>query len=314
MTSLSIKPESPAFLQSTPFVEAASSGRNAWWRYLLCVTLIGGIFLALSLVGLLGASFWIAGFTGTDVETVWEELEVYLPDFPLLSFILMAYSGALMLAVAVPLILLFHRRPWKTLITGRARFHWRGFFASFGIGAGLLAVLFALLWAIRPESMRFSPDWEAWLFFLPFVLVLIPLQTFAEEVVFRGYVLQGVAVATRRALLRLLLPAALLFAAHLTNPDVVGAWALAIYAAISLYLTFLAIRGNGLEYAWGFQLSVYLFIWLVATREPSTLPTAAPFAIRLSEQDIVAYALSFALYPLHYWLLSRRWLRPGGEG
>jgi uncharacterized protein len=314
MTSLSIKPESLAFLQSTPFVEAASSGRNAWWRYLLCITLIGGISLLLSLAALLGASLWIAGFTGADVETVWVEIDLYLRDFPLLDFVLLTSGMALLLAVAVPLIVLFHRRPWKTLITGRARFHWRGFFASFAIGTGLLAVLFALLWAVRPETMRFSPDWDAWLRFLPFVLVLIPLQTLAEEVVFRGYVLQGVAVATRRAVLRLLIPAALFLVAHLANPEAASAWGLAEYAVISLYVTFLAIRGNGLEYAWGFHLAVNLFICLAVSMEPGTLATAAPFAIRLAEQDIVAYALSFALYPLHYWLLSRRWLRAGGDG
>jgi membrane protease YdiL (CAAX protease family) len=296
-----------AALQANAFTEAAAQGRGRCWRYALCYAAIAAAYIFVA-----SMLFAVATLVGQDeLRTAQEDflypLEAFLGGHLLADFVFAMGSIILLLAATLPAATAIHQRGWMTLFTGRARFDWRGFGLSLGVALVLFGLWLAAMLVLFPDAVRLHADWRGWLRFLPWVLALVPLQTLAEEVFFRGYVLQTVCAATANVWLRLAIPSAVFFAPHLWNAEVAvgGLWAMADYALISLYMTLLAIRGNGLETAWGMHLALNWFLSLVLVISPGTLATPAPFTLA-GEHFALAFAATAVAIPLHYMAVFRR--------
>ena len=298
------------------FVELAAAGRNDWWRYVLVfVTVIAAFIvyivafvLILVLEGDFGEEPGTESENGIDkilIEGIDNWGTVDTAD-ALAAFAFVMLNFALILVVirlAVPLI---HRRPWSTLISARASFYWRGFLLSFAVTCGLLVIDLLLGLVILSDSIDVVFDAGRFFLFLPFVVVLVPIQVLTEEVLFRGYILQLVAWVTRNGALRLLVPAAPFVAMHLLNREIEqhGMWMLLIYVVLGVYMTLLAIRGNGLEYTFGFHLGINLFALTVISTTAASLPTPTIFLDRAPILPIAALELP-VICALHYWIVFR---------
>lgn len=111
-------------------------------------------------------------------------------------------AGHLALAALIPVVLLLvrylHRvRPrWVASVQPGVR--WRYLLATFAVAAVLLNAVLWASFAVRgvPEFHAGQTGWPA---FLVMVLVTSPLQAAAEEVFFRGYLLQTIGSASGRA-------------------------------------------------------------------------------------------------------------------
>ncbi|MCP4330361.1 MAG: CPBP family intramembrane metalloprotease [Alphaproteobacteria bacterium] len=285
-----------------PFVELAQVGDNAWWRYLLSVFVI--IVVAAVLQIIVGI---IAFYLGLPLGQMMGE-EGGSPEEPnLLAFIFIMLSVAAMLPATLVAVRAFHHRPVHTLFTARARFDWGRCLTGAGVVLVTVAVATVTISAVWPGVIEYTLDASAFLLFLPFVLALVPVQVLAEEVLFRGYVLQGVARLTRLWAVRLIVPAALFTVAHFANQEFRsgGWWAAADYAVISLYLGYLALRGNGLEDATGFHLGLNASFFLIVGYGVSDLRTPSLFFIPGYDFRLGLLA-SLAICAIHYALVIRR--------
>lgn len=179
---------------------APARARPALWR------LAAGIILA--------AALWIGAVA------ILLPLAMRLPGDParlVLAGYLASFAGlALGTAGAARLL---HRRPAATLLGPGG---WRtGHFAA-GVAAVAGLTLVALLVPTgAPEPIRQMPPatWAAW---LPLALPLLLVQTAAEELAFRGYLVQALAARFSGTWVWLLLPAAAFGALHWA-PDAFGA-------------------------------------------------------------------------------------------
>ncbi len=297
-----------------PFVELAYLGKNAWWRYALGFVLIVGIGVALGSAAILAIQALfdvnVAAFTLQSSDVILQQsLTVQA-----LIFI------ALMLSIAVflvPLRLLapwLHNRPWQTYLSN-GRFNWHGFYVSL---AGVLligAIGLAVGFTTEEERFALQIDWHAWAVFAVLAVILVPFQVLAEEVMMRGYVMQLIGRATGNVLLRLLLPALIFTALHIANPEALagGAWALGVYFCMAIYLGFLVLWGDGLEYAFGTHLGNNLFVTLFVTMEDATLVTPALVIEPMPDwgpQQIFEICLFLGLHFAVVWSWMR--LRHGG--
>lgn len=96
-------------------------------------------------------------------------------------------------------------------------------------------------------------DLRRWLTFLPLALIGIGIQTLAEELVFRGYLLQQLAARFRSPLIYLLLPS-ILFALLHYEPGLMGPNAIYVVAATGLFglvAADLTARTGSIGAAWG---------------------------------------------------------------
>jgi membrane protease YdiL (CAAX protease family) len=129
----------------------------------------------------------------------------------------------------------------------------------------------------------------------------------AEEVLFRGYILQAVARMSRRWWLRLLVPAALFTLAHIANNEFQtgGLWAAADYTAVALYLGYLALRSGGLEHAIGVHLG--LNTALLAFVGLSVGDFQTPTVVLIAVSDFRLGLLGTVIIcAVHYLLVMRR--------
>jgi membrane protease YdiL (CAAX protease family) len=292
----------PVPAPAAPFVELAAAGRNDWWRYAL------GLVAIVFATGIGGAAavplFRLGAGLGTSLAA-------------LTGFVAIMFPFAVVLAAALIVLPRLHRRPWRSFVTGRRAFDRRGALVSFAVTFGLFVLAILLELASTPGDLEFARTAGPILLFLPFVVLLIPIQVLAEEVVFRGYLLQLVARLTGRTWLRLLIPTALFSLLHLGNPDVTygGIWGALTVVVIALYLAHLAIRGNGLEHAAGFHLGLNLFGLVVVSHGAATIPTPTILVDR-APSFALGLAVILAVCALHYWIVFRRprargMVRPG---
>ncbi len=107
-----------------------------------------------------------------------------------------------------------HKDRLRALFGAARRISWSGF------AKGLIAVLITsllseiLIYAIAPQIERTQIAWGAWFLFLIPVLFLTFVQTSAEEILFRGYLLRGLAHRYASPLIWGVLPAALFTCLH----------------------------------------------------------------------------------------------------
>ena len=232
----------PAF---AAFVAPARPGR-ALWRTLLGLALIlaiyaGSVALSLAVVGMVH---------GTDAAFRLAEELVYAESPGATLFLLATFAGM----AAGPLVVapLVHRRAPVTLF-GRPARVLRDFVAA-AAATGALYALTVGIWSLFYDAVPGLPP-ATWLALLPLTLLGLLLQTGAEELVFRGYLMQQLAARFLSPLVWMLVPA-LLFALVHYNPELSGENAAILVGGTLLFGLFaadLTVATGSIGAAWGFH-------------------------------------------------------------
>lgn len=184
--------------------------RKQVWRTLLGLVIVFAIWIALSLGILLAA----ADLLGLPVWRVaqgrsWSTAAAFFLGF--LGF----HLGLL---VVLPLL---HRRGYASLLGPSRRLNWRHFRAGLATALAIAAALYGVMGlehlvlpdGVSPPILPAQPLLP-WLLGLVPALLLILMQTFAEEAVFRGYLLQQLRARFRSVLVWAVLPSLLFGLLH----------------------------------------------------------------------------------------------------
>jgi membrane protease YdiL (CAAX protease family) len=260
-------------------LEIARTGKNDWWRYLISFPAILGIWLFLGSIPVILLMSYVAmdgnpatDFSGTGFTGIPVILEFLITMSSFIPFFL-----AVLLAVRF-----IHDRPVKTLITAVAHIRWRRILAGAGMWlliAALLSLMEALLYAGR-YVLTFRP--VTLLIFAIFALILIPIQTSAEELFFRGYLLQWLGLRLKNKWLLSLLNGILFFLPHAANPEMASGSILIglSYFVMGFFLTLITIQDNGMELALGMHAANNLFAGVFANYEITALPSPSLFTVQ----------------------------------
>lgn len=274
---------------SAQYLALTDAGRNAWWRYLL-----GMVFIALS---------WIFG--GGFVYG----LVSYVPLGDVTEFVAINASILMLLAGVLAVVVVLHRRGWRTLVTPQPRLDWRRMVEGAAVWV-VLAVLSAVVeHLLYPGRYAWSLDFQRWLPFVAAALLLTPLQCATEELVFRGYVTQALGRLLRRPAVLAMLSSVVFTIPHLLNPEVAayGLWIMAAnYFVMGLFLASVALRDGRLELAIGAHAGNNLLLALFINYEGSVFDTASVFTA--GELDpiysLVTLILSAVLF--HLWIFRKQ--------
>lgn len=273
--------DTPAFL--APVGERERSlGRLAGFVVLVPVLAVITIALVLTVVmgvgaAILGAddgrSLMQALQTLNDSNRPGRTLLSYAYEFAAVGLGLFAAAAAI-IAVAAKL----YRRPMRSFITTAPRFRWRLAALGMAVAAPLigLALLAELSWgetAIEPPILRATGVLDA-AGYIAIAAVCLFLAALAEEMVFRGWLLQQTGAFTRSVPI-LLAVNGLLFALVHFDPD---PGAFAVRATMGAGWAWIALRLGGLEFATGAHLANNLIVSVLAQPLALTPPTAAETA------------------------------------
>ena len=169
-----------------------------------------------------------------------------------------------------------HKRTILSLFTARSKFDWKRFFLSAGIWTGVMALLLGLMmvdnnqiqWNMNPSTI------------IPLVLIsllLIPIQTTAEEVLFRGYLFQAFGHKNRRGWVTVLVTGILFGLMHAANPEVqtLGYGVMSYYIMTGIFLGCIVLMDDGLELSMGYHAANNIFAALILTNEWQAFQTDA---------------------------------------
>ena len=299
------------------FIDAASVGRNEPWRYA-----VGGLLLvlgfAISSVFLIGAivgwhylldpaaSFGDALLAfAMGMEFRWRWGDPY-PNSQ--HFVFAVYLLSLLVAAIGPILAVkyLHKRPARTLVLAKGSFDWLLLWKSFVVVfIGYAAWVGAMLILAWDDTTIVEP-FHDFLILTMIVVSFVPLQVLGEEMIFRGYVLQATARFSRFSIVRILVPSALFFAVHLPGSEMtVGGIPFVLhYTIISLYLTWVTIRTDGLEAGIGLHIGNNFIAILFVTDEVRTISVPALFFMQSSHFELLPVMLVSVLIG-HYWFVIR---------
>ncbi len=183
----------------------------------------------------------------------------------------------LFLAMALKI---FHKKNITSVITGFETIRWKRYFYGFSIWALLLIGLTVVSYIIAPQNLTLQ--FNASKFALLFVVaaLLIPIQTATEEILFRGYLLQGFGLAFKNALSPLIITSVLFGLMHASNPEAKAHGLLIMmpyYILFGAFLGVLTLLDEGTELAMGIHCANNLLSSLLVCSKSSVLQTDAIF-------------------------------------
>ena len=281
---------------------APARARRALWRLGLGLVAVIAV-QALTFMVLVGG---IRALRGPDAAGTWlAKLAVASTPATLLTVLALFAS---LLAGVVLAARLLHGRDLRSLLgpdlLGQAA---RGAVVTLAVFAPLIA----LAWAAGATRPSLPPG--IWLALLPLTVLGVAVQTLAEEVLFRGYLLQQLAARFRARWIWFVLPALAFGALHL-DPAGMGVAALAVAGFATLFglvAADLTVRSGGIGLAWGLHFANNLVgLGVMATQGGLT-----GLALRVSERSRTELAadpwmmLPGVLPLLAAWLILRRSLR-----
>ncbi|WP_395051906.1 CPBP family intramembrane glutamic endopeptidase [Flavobacterium sp.] len=168
-----------------------------------------------------------------------------------------------------------HQQSITSLTTGRAKIDWNRILFSFGLWSIITISITLISYYAAPENFIFNFKPIPFLIFFILALLLIPLQTSFEEYLFRGYLMQGIGVATKSKLIPLIITSVLFGVLHIANPEVekLGYTIMIYYIGTGFFLGILTLMDDGLELSLGFHAANNLIGALLVTSDWTVFQT-----------------------------------------
>lgn len=196
-----------------------NQGINNWKRYLFSFILFL-LFLFLGSVGYLFALaayaaadgnpdsyFDIEGMVGVNVDPVY--------DFVFSNLTYVFWFLGLFLFMR-----LIHKRKFKTLVTPKEKIDWKRVLWGFGIFFALVAGTSLIDFLLNPSDYSLNQiKAQDFIKLFLFVLILTPIQTTAEEVFFRGYLMQWFGRKVNNKILLSVIVGLIFASLHFGNPE-----------------------------------------------------------------------------------------------
>ncbi len=204
-----------------------------------------------------------------------------------------------------------HQQSILSLTTFRKKVDWGRVFFTFGLMASFIIISTLIIYFIYPEDYKINFEPIPFLILAIIAILLIPIQTSFEEYLFRGYLMQGLGLATKNKWIPLILTSVTFGAMHIANPEVetLGPIIMIYYIGTGLFLGIITLMDEGLELALGFHAANNLVTVLLVTSDWTALQTDSIF-IDISEVGNIGYNILipvFIIFPIFLFIMSKKY-------
>ena len=201
-------------------------------------------------------------------------------------------------------------KPFKTIITIRKKIDRSRILFSFLLWGGVSAAFIIISYFLSPTDFVWNFKPVPFLILFLISVVMIPLQTSAEELFFRGYLMQGFGVVFRNRWLPLITTSIIFGMLHIWNPEIdkLGVNLIWYYIGTGLFLGVITLMDEGLELALGFHAANNLVTALLVTASWTSFQTES-LLIDNSEPSLIKELLItfLVVYPILIFLFSRKY-------
>ena len=297
------------------YLTLARLGKNQWWRYAISIVLI---LLFSQLLGILPMISYVHTSEGENLSyEQWVIAEENM-DFEALGLSKNTGLALMLLSFAIGLGGLFiavrfiHRKVFMHLINASKKLRWNRIWFAVIVWGGLLLIELITTLLLYGDQLKFQFDVTK---FIPLVLIsllLLPVQTSFEELVYRGYYLQMFSLLSKYPIVPVTATSLMFAAMHMFNPEVAAfGWPVmfSYYFAFGFSLALITIWDRGLEIALGVHAINNVFTALAVTTEDSVLQVDALWITNtqtINWWTILIYFVFFSVLTyLYYWYFRK---------
>jgi membrane protease YdiL (CAAX protease family) len=256
------------------FLTNSESGRNDFSSYTLTICLI---LIAYGFLGSLPLliDLRLSGSDLNDVMSI-EHMARILGKNRLLVHLLLPF--VFIFAALYVGITRFHKRNFLSVLTSAPHFRWKRFFTAFSLW-WVVMLAFVLFEFFMGNELKLNLDINK---LIPLVIIsflLIPIQTTAEEVLFRGYLAQALYRKIGSYLHVIITTSAFFALMHAFNPEVatLGYGILSYYFLTGVFLAVMTIMDDGMELSMGYHAANNVFTAIMITNNWQAFQTDAVF-------------------------------------
>ncbi|MFD2562224.1 CPBP family intramembrane glutamic endopeptidase [Aquimarina rubra] len=238
------------------YIEQGRKGKLGMWKYL---------FPPLGFFGLMILNFLVSLLIGADTETVMQD-QIETLGKPLFFLIavgpFVVFLGALFFWVKI-----VHQQSITSLTTSRKKIDWKRVFFMFGLMALYICITTYIGYIIAPDDYEINFQLQPFLILAIMALILVPIQTSFEEYFFRGYLMQGLGIATKTKWIPFVITSVTFGLMHIANPEVskLGPIIMVYYIGTGFFLAIMTLMDEGLELALGFHAANNLVTAMLVT-------------------------------------------------
>jgi len=215
--------------------------------------------------------------------------------------------GLLSLFVGIKFI---HKRSITSLITSRDKMDWSRFFYSFFVWGSIGIIMFVISYIMAPQDFVWNFKPTSFVILLLVSFFLLPIQTSMEELLFRGYLMQGFGTWFKKSTVALILTSVIFGLLHGLNPEVqkLGYISMVYYIGTGLVLGIFTLMDEGTELSLGFHAANNITAAVLVTANWTVFQTDALF-IDKSEPSVgwEMFVPVLILYPLILWIFSKKY-------
>ena len=197
---------------------------------------------------------------------------------PNLALVYMLFPFMVGLAAFILLVKPLNFRTFIEIINGTKTFRWNRFVISGLVWTAISALYLFISIKLDPENFTLNNTTTTLIPLIIVSVLMIPFQAAFEEVLFRGYLMQGFTLLIRNRFFPLVITSALFGLMHGLNPEVkeFGFWTMMPqYVLFGLIFGVMTILDDGIETAMGAHAANNAFLCIMLTNEASALQTPA---------------------------------------
>jgi membrane protease YdiL (CAAX protease family) len=291
------------------YIQQAFKGNNEWYHWIFTIILV---FIGWQILGVI--PLVMTAFAST--ENMTEFANAAANNFMTLGINKNLFLFLMLFMFAVGLVFLLigikyiHKRTITSLVTSRKKIDWKRFlfgFLSWGI---LVLVLSVIGIYLAPENYTFNFNAKPFFILVAISIVFIPLQTSLEELLFRGYFMQGLGVLVKNKWVPLLITSVCFGLLHGANPEIqkLGSILMVFYIGTGFFYGITTLMDEGTELALGLHAANNMIAAFLVTTDWMVFQTDALF-IDTSEPSVTweMFIPVFVLYPLILWMFSKKY-------
>ena len=289
------------------FFNQINAKQSEFWKYL-----VGSLLLfCASLIGQL--PFIIGVFFKTSQDnipyptTYQSTIGLFEPN---LTLFLMLQSFVFIFFQLVALVRFFHKQTFLTIITSRKKIDWNRILFSFSIWAVITISTTIVFYSIHPQDFIVQFQLIPFLGLFGVGLLLFPFQIGCEELIFRGYLMQGFGNLAKNRWFPLLMTSLIFGLLHIANPEVdkMGYSILIYYIGTGLFLGVITLMDDGIELALGFHFANNFIGALLVTSDWTAIQTHSILKSVSDPSVLFDIILPVSLFfPLLVWLFARKY-------
>ena len=250
------------------FLDNVYDGKNTKGSYFLTIviTVFGGSIAAILFILLL-----MLLYVFSSGNMMFQSQIDTLMFNPFVTLIFVGLTYGIFALLFYLCILFIHKKKFMSLINTGKNIKWKRIIKGAGLWTGIMAFFTIVSLIFQHGDVTYNFNLSSFLILIVLSILIFPLQASFEEIFFRGYLMQGFRLISKKPVVPLVLTALIFVSIHFYNgTSLVTSLTIVISAVIlGLMLGIIVLGENGLETAMGVHIANNMFVAIILNSSDS---------------------------------------------